>query len=80
MNKNKKGVLILTPFFSPNIGGVETHLDNLVSILDEKGYKVFVQTYSPITTENIPWKKMNTLEITYKFIAISGLETTCFTN
>jgi glycosyltransferase involved in cell wall biosynthesis len=57
MNKNKKGVLILTPFFSPNIGGVETHLDNLVSILDEKGYKVFVQTYSPITTENIPWKK-----------------------
>ena len=57
MNKNKKGVLILTPFFSPNIGGVETHLDNLVSILDEKGYKVFVQTFSPITTENIPWKK-----------------------
>ena len=57
MNKSKKGVLILTPFFSPNIGGVETHLDNLVSILDEKGYKVFVQTYSPITTENIPWKK-----------------------
>ena len=57
MNKSKQGVLILTPFFSPNIGGVETHLDNLVSILDEKGYKVFVQTYSPITTANIPWKK-----------------------
>ena len=57
MNRNKMGVLILTPFFSPNIGGVETHLDNLVSILDEKGYRVFVQTYSPITTENTPWKK-----------------------
>ena len=57
MNKKKMGVLILTPFFSPNIGGVESHLDNLVSILDEKGYSVFVQTYSPITTENTPWKK-----------------------
>jgi glycosyltransferase involved in cell wall biosynthesis len=57
MNKNKKGVLILTPFFSPNIGGVETHLDNLVSILDEQGYRIFVQTYSPLTTENTSWKK-----------------------
>ena len=57
MNINKKGVLILTPFFSPNIGGVETHLDNLVSILDEQGYRIFVQTYSPLTTENTSWKK-----------------------
>ena len=57
MNKNNKGVLILTPFFSPNIGGVETHLVNLVSILDEKGYRVFVQTYSPLTTENTAWEK-----------------------
>ena len=57
MNINKKGVLILTPFFSPNIGGVETHLDNLVSNLDEKGYRIFVQTYSPLTTENTSWEK-----------------------
>ena len=57
MNKNQKGVLILTPFFSPNIGGVETHLDNLVSNLDDKGYRIFVQTYSPLTTENTSWKK-----------------------
>ena len=56
MNKNKKGVLILTPFFSPNIGGVETHLDDLVMALAEKGYQVFVQTYSPITTKNTSWK------------------------
>lgn len=57
MEQNKKGILILTPFFSPNIGGVETHLDNLVSILDEKGYRIFVQTYSPLTTQNTSWKK-----------------------
>ena len=61
MNINKKGVLILTPFFSPNIGGVETHLDNLVSSLDEKGYRIFVQTYSPLTTENTSWKKSELL-------------------
>jgi glycosyltransferase involved in cell wall biosynthesis len=56
MSQNKKGILILTPFFSPNIGGVETHLDDLVSALDDKGYRVFVQTYSPITTKNTSWK------------------------
>jgi glycosyltransferase involved in cell wall biosynthesis len=55
-NKDRKGILILTPFFSPNIGGVETHLDDLVNGLDKRGYKVYVQTYSPITTEGVPWK------------------------
>ena len=63
----KKGILILTPFFSPNIGGVETHLDDLVIGLDKRGYKVFVQTYSPITTEGVIWKlfekKGNSIEI-----------------
>jgi len=63
----KKGVLILTPFFSPNIGGVETHLDDLVNGLDKRGYKVYVQTYSPITTEGVAWKSYekrgNSIEI-----------------
>ena len=63
----KKGVLILTPFFSPNIGGVETHLDDLVNGLDKGGYKVYVQTYSPITTEGVAWKSYekrgNSIEI-----------------
>ncbi|RKZ43077.1 MAG: hypothetical protein DRR00_30390 [Candidatus Parabeggiatoa sp. nov. 3] len=54
-NKDNKGILLLTPFFSPNIGGVETHFDDLVSALDKRGYNVFVQTYSPITTENTKW-------------------------
>jgi len=57
MTKNKKGILILTPFFSPNIGGVESHLDDLVAALDEEGYLVFVQTYSPLTTKNTLSKK-----------------------
>jgi glycosyltransferase involved in cell wall biosynthesis len=61
MTKNKKGILILTPFFSPNIGGVESHLDDLVTALDEQGYRVFVQTYSPLTTENTLSKKQESL-------------------
>ena len=68
MVDKKPGVLILSPFFSPNIGGVESHLDDLVSALDKREYKVFVQTYSPITTSNVVWepreKKGGSIEIT----------------
>jgi glycosyltransferase involved in cell wall biosynthesis len=56
MSKCKPSILLLSPFFSPNIGGVETHLDDLVSILNEKGYRVYVQTYSPITSPDVKWK------------------------
>lgn len=48
----RHGVLILTPFYEPNIGGVETHLKDLVNYLNsDGGYKVFVLTYQPITTK-----------------------------
>jgi glycosyltransferase involved in cell wall biosynthesis len=46
-----EGVLILSPFFSPNIGGTENQLDDVVQELDKRGYPVFVQTYSPLTTK-----------------------------
>jgi len=39
MVDKKPGVLILSPFFSPNIGGVESHLDDLVSALDKRNTK-----------------------------------------
>ena len=52
-----KGILIICPFFHPNIGGVETHLSDLTKALSQK-YQVFVQTYSPITTPNTDWKKI----------------------
>jgi len=45
---NNKGILILTPFFSPNTGGVETHLDDLVEYLAKKKYRVYVLTYQPL--------------------------------
>ena len=43
-------VLILSPFFRPNIGGVETHLTDLTEHLRKKHYKVHVVTYTPLTT------------------------------
>jgi glycosyltransferase involved in cell wall biosynthesis len=51
-----KGIVILTPFYSPNIGGVETHFDDLVEALDNNSFRVYVQTYSPITTKGVNWK------------------------
>ncbi len=54
--KNKKSILIITPFFAPNIGGVETHLTDLINELDTKEYKCLVLTYSPLSTSNANWK------------------------
>lgn len=48
-------VLQITAHFSPNLGGVETHLDDLVSLLSSKGWRIFVLTYNPLTT-NSKWK------------------------
>ena len=43
-------VLILSLGFSPNIGGLETHLDDLVSELTAQGRSVGVSTLQPFTT------------------------------
>jgi len=59
-----KGILIISPFFSPNIGGVESHLDDLVKGLSKK-YRVYVLTYSPITTADTSWKKVETSKHIY---------------
>lgn len=48
---SRKGILILSPFFSPNVGGVETHLDDLCRYLIKHNYKVFIITYQPLTTK-----------------------------
>jgi len=47
----KRRVLILSPFFSPNLGGVETHLDDLSEYLMKNDYDVSVITYQPLTTD-----------------------------
>lgn len=47
----KKKILIITPFFEPNIGGVETHLNDLCNYLSSHDFRVFVLTYQPLTTK-----------------------------
>ena len=47
-----KTILMISPFFSPNVGGVETHLDDLVAFLAGK-YRLLVATYKPLTSPNI---------------------------
>lgn len=53
--ERKVKVLQLTAHFSPNIGGVETHLNDLVKALINRGWEVFVLTYRPLTTD-AKWK------------------------
>lgn len=44
-------VFLLTAHYKPNIGGVETHLSDLVNILTKKSFPTFVLTYKPLTTK-----------------------------
>lgn len=46
----KKTVLMLSPFFWPNIGGVESYLGKLTKYLVENNYRVYLLTYQPLTT------------------------------
>ncbi len=48
-------ILQITSHFSPNIGGVETHLTDLTSELVRRGNTVSVITYRPLTTK-VKWK------------------------
>jgi glycosyltransferase involved in cell wall biosynthesis len=44
-------ILQLTCHYRPNVGGVETHLDDLVRALLKRKHEVFVLTYRPLTTK-----------------------------
>ena len=44
-------ILQITAHFYPNIGGVETHLNDLVNVLIRRGWAVTVLTYQPLTTQ-----------------------------
>jgi len=45
---NRVSVLQISPFFSPNIGGVETHLDDLIKFTKKRNIKNTVITYQPL--------------------------------
>lgn len=48
-------VLQLTVHLFPNVGGVETHLKDLIDSLIKRDWKVFVLAYQPLSTQT-PWK------------------------
>ncbi len=48
-SKTKFRILILSPFFRPNIGGVENYLYDLCEYLRTHNYMVYVLTYQPLT-------------------------------
>lgn len=79
MNKN---ILILTTPFRPNIGGVETHLDDLINAGTGRNYRFYILTYQPLITKDygptmekgkgftvyrLPWIRMNLFLIFEKF-------------
>ncbi|MCL5075742.1 MAG: glycosyltransferase family 4 protein [Chloroflexi bacterium] len=60
-----KSILIICPFFRPNVGGVEAHLDKLTRHLAQNNYNVQVITYQPLTTrtKGLPLEKSPNLVI-----------------
>lgn len=48
-------ILQLTAHFRPNVGGVETHLDDLCKALIKRNFNVIVLTYRPLQT-SAKWK------------------------
>lgn len=77
-----KEVLVVTSHFRPNVGGVETHLDDLVSALASRDWKVIVSTYQPLVRKvkgktkekgdgyvvyRLPWPGFNLVHILFKF-------------
>lgn len=61
---NKK-VLIVASHFAPNVGGVETHLDDLTKALIKRDWSVVVSTYTPLARNvKVPlFEKMKNLKI-----------------
>lgn len=65
MKHTKPTILLISFIFSPNIGGVESHLDDLCAYLTKKGYKIVVITYQPIISKATApiFEKKNNIEI-----------------
>lgn len=82
---NKKNVLIITSHYPPNIGGVESHLQALVTALNNHGWGVLISTYQPLATSRpaplvetkpnfkcfrLPWLGFNIVHILTNYPAL----------
>lgn len=50
MAKKKKHILLISPFAPPNLGGIESHLEDLYQYLRKNGYQVTLLTYQPLSS------------------------------
>lgn len=57
-----KNILIITPFFRPNIGGAETYVHELCESLRSKDFFVNVLTYQPINSSKLKGEKIEKAE------------------
>lgn len=48
-NVHAEGVMMMSFFYRPSVGGLETHLDDLCNFLSTTGHHVFVVTFQPLT-------------------------------
>lgn len=53
MNSKGKNVLIITSHYPPNVGGVESHLQELVAGLIKRKWQVIISTYQPLALSKI---------------------------
>ena len=74
-------ILILTPAFRPNLGGVETHLTDLTEHLAKNDYFSYVLTYQPITVsiKGLGVEKKKNLEV-HRYSWFSGNYFNIFVN
>ena len=67
-------ILILAIGFLPNIGGLETHLKDLIDELIKKNWKVYVLTYQPLHTPVLgKWVEKKDHLTIYRLPAFRGL-------
>lgn len=62
-------ILMITPFAPPNLGGAETHLQDLYEYLTDNDYRITLLTYQPLTTKarGLPYEELKNLK-THRYL------------
>lgn len=70
----KKSILILAIGFLPNIGGLETHLKDLIAELIKDKWKVTVLTYQPLNTPTLgKWIEKEDQLLIFRLPVLQGI-------